>query len=86
MKNKVKQQQAITALLLGMSLVCAFYFSTNNKSSLFTANLKDIDTNPEIGLADIIELSEYSWYLECQFYPEYRSTIEKLRPFFLHFV
>ena len=63
-------------------------YELNNKYSerLSAAGLKITGTNPETGLAEIIELSDHPWYLGCQFHPEYRSTVEKPHALFTRFV
>ena len=43
-------------------------------------------TNPETGLAEIIELKNHPWFMGCQFHPEYCSSIEKPHPLFVSFL
>ncbi len=42
--------------------------------------------NPELGLAEIIELKDHPWFVACQFHPELKSRIEKAHPLFREFV
>ncbi|MCK5922366.1 MAG: CTP synthase, partial [Methylococcales bacterium] len=43
-------------------------------------------TNPETGLAEIVELKEHPFYIGVQFHPEYKSTVENPHPLFVAFV
>lgn len=42
--------------------------------------------NPELGLAEIIELRDHPWFVACQFHPELKSRVEKAHPLFRDFV
>jgi CTP synthase len=42
--------------------------------------------NPELGLAEIIELKDHPWFVMCQFHPELKSRVEKAHPLFREFV
>jgi CTP synthase len=42
--------------------------------------------NPQSGLVEIIELKNHPWFVGVQFHPEYKSTVEKPHPLFVHFV
>ena len=42
--------------------------------------------NPESGLVEIIELKSHPWFIGVQFHPEYKSTVDKPHPLFIHFV
>ncbi len=42
--------------------------------------------NPESRLVEIIELKNHPWFIGVQFHPEYKSTVDKPHPLFIHFV
>lgn len=50
------------------------------------AGLKITGTNPETGLAEIVELEGHPWFLGVQFHPELKSTVEKPHPIFVSFI
>lgn len=42
--------------------------------------------NPENELVEIVEIPKHPWYMGVQFHPEYKSTVLKPHPVFVHFV
>ncbi|HQQ93622.1 MAG TPA: CTP synthase [Bacteroidia bacterium] len=42
--------------------------------------------NPDAGLAEIVEIPSHPFFIGVQFHPEYKSTVEKPHPLFVHFV
>jgi CTP synthase len=42
--------------------------------------------NPQGKLVEIVELKDHPWFVGVQFHPEYRSTVAKPHPLFIHFV
>ena len=42
--------------------------------------------NPENNLVEIIEIPDHPWFIGVQFHPEYKSTVSKPHPLFIHFV
>ncbi len=42
--------------------------------------------NPGTKLVEIVELKDHPWFVGVQFHPEYRSTVLKPHPLFVHFV
>ncbi|MGZ5191422.1 MAG: glutamine amidotransferase-related protein, partial [Flavisolibacter sp.] len=42
--------------------------------------------NPETGLVEIMEISDHSYFIGCQYHPELKSTVENPHPLFVHFV
>ncbi|MCB0811380.1 MAG: CTP synthase, partial [Flavobacteriales bacterium] len=42
--------------------------------------------NPEGDLVEIVELKDHPWFIGVQFHPEYRSTVARPHPLFVHFV
>ena len=43
-------------------------------------------TNPDTGLAEIVEIPSHRWFVGVQFHPEYKSTVENPHPLFAAFV
>jgi CTP synthase len=50
------------------------------------AGMKPSGTNPGTKLVEIVELPDHPWFVGVQFHPEYRSTVVKPHPLFVHFV
>ena len=42
--------------------------------------------NPKSRLVEIVELPDHPWFVGVQFHPEYRSTVARPHPLFVHFV
>ena len=42
--------------------------------------------NPQGKLVEIVELKDHPWFVGVQFHPEYRSTVARPHPLFIHFV
>jgi CTP synthase len=42
--------------------------------------------NPQSKLVEIVEVKDHPWFIGVQFHPEYRSTVAKPHPLFVHFV
>lgn len=45
-----------------------------------------VGTNPESGLAEIMEIPGHKWFVGVQFHPEYSSTVLNPHPLFIHFI
>ncbi len=43
-------------------------------------------TNPQTGLAEIIELEDHPWFMGVQFHPEYKSRVSTPHPLFISFI
>lgn len=43
-------------------------------------------TNPDTGLAEIVEIPAHRWFVGVQFHPEYKSTVLNPHPLFVAFV
>ncbi len=43
-------------------------------------------TNPETGLAEIIEIPDHPWFLAVQFHPEFKSKPPQSHPLFSGFI
>lgn len=42
--------------------------------------------NPESNLVEAFEIKGHKWFVGVQFHPEYRSTVMRPHPLFVHFV
>jgi len=42
--------------------------------------------NPELGLVEIVELSNHPWFVAVQFHPEFKSRPQQAHPLFRDFV
>jgi len=45
-----------------------------------------VGTNPQTQLVEIVELQDHPWFIGVQYHPEYKSTVAKPHPLFIHFV
>ncbi|MBT8196841.1 MAG: C26 family cysteine hydrolase domain-containing family, partial [Bacteroidia bacterium] len=63
-------------------------YEVNNKylNEFEKAGLTATGINPESKLVEIIEIKDHPWFVAVQFHPEYKSTVEKPHPLFVHFV
>ena len=50
------------------------------------AGMKLSGVNPDAGLIEIIELPKHKFFIGVQFHPEYKSTVIRPHPLFVHFV
>jgi len=63
-----------------------FEFNNKYKDQLTAAGLRISGTNPDTGLAEIVEITSHPWFVGVQFHPEYKSTVENPHPLFVSFV
>ena len=63
-----------------------YEFNDTYKEVLAKAGLQVTGTNPQTGLAEIVELNEHPYFLGAQFHPELKSTVEAPHPLFVSFV
>lgn len=63
-----------------------FEFNDEYKATFEKAGMIISGTNPQTGLAEIIELKSHPYFLASQFHPEYSSTVEKPHALFVSFV
>ncbi|MFK8054970.1 MAG: CTP synthase [Saprospiraceae bacterium] len=63
-----------------------YEFNNNYKDVLAKAGLNITGTNPQTGLAEIVELEGHPYFLGAQFHPELKSTVETPHPLFVSFV
>lgn len=50
------------------------------------AGMHCVGTNPQTGLAEIVEIPTLHWFVGTQFHPEYQSTVLTPHPLFLDFI
>ena len=50
------------------------------------AGMSATGTNPQTKLVEIVEVKDHPWFVGVQFHPEYRSTVARPHPLFVHFV
>lgn len=50
------------------------------------AGMACVGTNPQTGLAEIVEVPSHRWFVGTQFHPEYQSTVLKPHPLFMAFI
>lgn len=63
-----------------------FEFNNQFVTQFQKAGLKISGTNPQTGLAEIVEIPDHPWFLAVQFHPELKSTVENPHPLFVRFV
>ena len=50
------------------------------------AGMLPVGTNPQTKLVEVVELQDHPWFIGVQYHPEYKSTVAKPHPLFVHFV
>jgi len=63
-----------------------YEFNNEYLGDFETAGMHASGLNPELGLVEIIEVKNHPWFVGVQFHPEYKSTVAKPHPLFVHFV
>ena len=63
-----------------------YEFNDNYKAQIEAAGMKITGTNPQTGLAEIVEIPEHNWFVGVQFHPELKSTVENPHPLFVAFI
>jgi CTP synthase len=63
-----------------------FEFNDKYRSLFEQGGMNCVGTNPETGLVEMVEIPDLTWYIGCQFHPEYNSTVLKPHPLFMSFV
>lgn len=63
-------------------------YEFNNKymAAFEKAGMMITGTNPETGLAEIVELPKHPFFIGVQFHPELKSTVENPHPLFVKFI
>ena len=63
-----------------------YEFNNKFKKRFEKSGLTIAGVNPNSGLAEIAELKNHSWYVACQFHPEFKSKPDKAHPLFSSFI
>ncbi len=63
-----------------------YEFNNVYRDELTKAGLKISGTASDGSLVEIIEIEDHTWFLACQFHPEFKSTPRKGHPLFSSFV
>jgi CTP synthase len=63
-----------------------YEFNNNFKDQIQQAGMTITGTNPDTGLAEIVEISNHPWFVGVQFHPELKSTVENPHPLFVAFI
>jgi CTP synthase len=50
------------------------------------AGMLPVGTNPQTQLVEVVELQDHPWFVGVQYHPEYKSTVARPHPLFIHFV
>jgi CTP synthase len=50
------------------------------------AGMIPVGINPNENLVEMIEIPDHPWFIGVQFHPEYKSTVARPHPLFVHFV
>ena len=63
-----------------------FEFNDSFKALYEEAGMHCIGINPDTKLVEMVEVPALTWYIGCQFHPEYNSTVLNPNPLFVDFV
>lgn len=63
-----------------------YEFNNKYKDQIQQAGMTITGTNPDTGLAEIVEIAEHPWFVGVQFHPELKSTVENPHPLFVAFI
>jgi CTP synthase len=63
-----------------------YEFNEEYRQTFENHGMKITGTNPQTGLAEIVEIPALKWYLGTQYHPEYNSTVVKPNPLFISFI
>ena len=59
-----------------------YEFNPACRAELEEAGLRISGINPELGLAEIVELPKHPYFIACQFHPEFKSRPQEAHPLF----
>ena len=59
-----------------------YEFNPACRAALEEAGLRISGINPELGLAEIVELPKHPYFIACQFHPEFKSRPQEAHPLF----
>ncbi|MEK0421240.1 MAG: hypothetical protein RLZZ161_1091, partial [Bacteroidota bacterium] len=63
-----------------------YEFNDKFKKRMEEAGMKITGTNPDTGLAEIVEIPGHKWFVGVQFHPELKSTVANPHPLFVKFI
>ena len=63
-----------------------YEFNNKYKDQIQQAGMTITGTNPDTGLAEIVEIANHPWFVGVQFHPELKSTVENPHPLFVAFI
>jgi CTP synthase len=63
-----------------------YEFNDKFKKEIESAGMRITGTNPQTGLAEIVEIPTHPWFVGVQFHPELKSTVATPHPLFVKFV
>lgn len=63
-----------------------FEFNGRFVDDFRSAGMTTSGINPDSDLVEIVEINDHPWFVGVQFHPEYKSTVAKPHPLFVHFV
>lgn len=63
-----------------------FEFNDAYRTRFAEAGMECVGENPQIHLAEVVEIPSRRWYIGTQYHPEYSSTVLHPNPIFLSFV
>jgi CTP synthase len=63
-----------------------YEFNDAYREQFIRAGMHPSGTNPQNDLVEIMELQGHPWFIGVQFHPEYKSTVARPHPLFVHFV
>ena len=63
-----------------------YEFNDKYKKRMEDAGMKITGTNPDTGLAEIVEIPGHKWFVGVQFHPELKSTVANPHPLFVKFI
>jgi CTP synthase len=63
-----------------------YEFNNDYLADFENAGMNASGFNPDQGLVEIVEISNHPWFVGVQYHPEYKSTVAKPHPLFVHFV
>ncbi len=63
-----------------------FEFNNQYREPMEDAGMRITGYNPDLNLAEIVEIPAHPWYLAVQFHPEFKSKPNKAHPLFAKFI
>ncbi len=63
-----------------------YEFNNKYRDDFVKNGMRIAGVNPQDDLVEIIELIDHPWFVGVQFHPEYKSTVARPHPLFVHFV